>query len=202
MAKRLRAWTCRTWLEAMVQNTASSIGFPRPTLTEAPNVLSRAAPTVAPEGSFSPPSQTGLDASGRMSSVTGPKDPAEADPAAVSPPVGQPDTRDAAYSAAYRACMASGDAAAGVTLGILNCVGDENARQDARLNQGYTAALARLSPTAGEALRTSEREWLHSRDANCKQAMENEGGTLGSVIYSQCVLKQEAARADYVEALR
>ena len=44
---------------------------------------------------------------------------------------------EARYSAAYRTCLATGDAAKGVTSGLLDCNGAEIDRQDARLNRTY-----------------------------------------------------------------
>ena len=98
------------------------------------------------------------------------------------------------YSAAYRTCMASGEAASGVTVAVMSCTGDELARQDATLNQLYRAAMARLPPADGVALRTQERAWIKSRDAQCHQQMDDAGGTLGAQIYAKCTLDQTVSR--------
>ena len=99
--------------------------------------------------------------------------------------------------------MATGDAANGVTAGILDCVGAETSRQDAQLNQVYRAAITRLPLDRSQALRLSERAWIKSRDAGCKVSMGDEAdGTLGSVIYAQCVLEEEAKRVGYIKGLR
>jgi uncharacterized protein YecT (DUF1311 family) len=95
--------------------------------------------------------------------------------------------------------MATGEAAGGVTSAILDCAGAETARQDARLNQIYKAVMDRMPPDQQAQLRTSERDWIKSRDSTCKAAMGDEAeGTLGAVIYAQCILKQEAARIAYL----
>ena len=107
---------------------------------------------------------------------------------------------DRGYSAAYRACMSTGDAADGITLAVLNCIGAETTLQDARLNHRYKLVMTHLTSDRQEALRASERAWLKSRDASCKAEAVEEGGTLGSIIGAQCVLKQEAERVRYVEA--
>ena len=99
------------------------------------------------------------------------------------------------YSAAYRTCMASGEAASGVTVAVMSCTGDELARQDATLNQLYRAAMARLPTGAGASLKAQERAWIKSRDAQCHQQMEDAGGgTLSEVVYSKCELDQTITR--------
>ena len=99
------------------------------------------------------------------------------------------------YSAAYRTCMASDDARSGVTVALMNCTGDELARQDATLNRLYRAAMARLPAGQGASLKTQERSWIKSRDAQCHQQIEDAGGgTLSEVVYSKCELDQTVHR--------
>ena len=99
------------------------------------------------------------------------------------------------YSAAYRTCMTSGEAASGVTVAVMSCTGDELARQDATLNQLYRGAMVRLPTAQGASLKAQERAWIKSRDAQCHQQMEDAGGgTLSEVDYSKCELDQTVSR--------
>lgn len=106
-----------------------------------------------------------------------------------------------AFSAEYRQCMASGDAAIGVTAAMLDCIGAENARQDARLNAAYKRAMARLDPAGKTRLRQSERAWIAQRDSRCEKAAASEGGgSMAGLLYADCVLQETARRAGWLEA--
>jgi uncharacterized protein YecT (DUF1311 family) len=110
---------------------------------------------------------------------------------------------EARYSAAYRNCLATGDAAKGVTSGMLDCNGAEIERQDARLNRTYRTVMARLAPPAQAKLRASERAWIGQRDRSCRRdAAVAEGGTLASVIYSGCILDRTIERTMWLERYR
>ena len=110
---------------------------------------------------------------------------------------------EARYSAAYRTCLATGDAAKGVTSGMLDCNGTEIERQDARLNRTYRAVMARLAPPARAKLRASERAWIAERDRSCRRdSKAAEGGTLASVIYSGCILDRTIERTMWLERYR
>ena len=110
---------------------------------------------------------------------------------------------EARYSAAYRTCLATGDAAKGVTSGMLDCNGAEIDRQDARLNRTYRAVMARLAPPARTKLRASERAWIGERDRSCRRDSKvAEGGTLASVIYSGCILDRTIERTMWLERYR
>ena len=110
---------------------------------------------------------------------------------------------EARYSAAYRTCMATGDAAKGVTVGLLDCNGTEIDRQDDRLNRTYRTVMARLAPPARARLRASERAWIKQRDRSCRRTSGSaEGGTLASVIYSGCILDRTIERTMWLERYR
>jgi len=122
--------------------------------------------------------------------------------AAASPGSAKQDVSDGT-SAAYNACMASGDAARGITLGINNCLGDEIDRQDTALNQTYKAVLARLSPARQANLRAAERKWIPARDRRCRREMGDEaGGTLGDIIYRTCIMYETINRTDWLKRYR
>jgi uncharacterized protein YecT (DUF1311 family) len=106
-------------------------------------------------------------------------------------------------SATYNACMASGDAARGITLGINNCTGAEIDRQDAALNRTYKAVLARLSPARQADLRAAERKWIPARDRRCTREMGDEaGGTLGDIMYRNCILYETINRTAWLKRYR
>ncbi|TGX40871.1 DUF1311 domain-containing protein [Sphingomonas naasensis] len=108
---------------------------------------------------------------------------------------------DAALSADYHACMAHGDAASGVTSAMLDCIAAETARQDARLNRAYKAAMAARDPAGRTRLRQSERAWIARRDARCQKASASEGGgSAAGLVYADCVMQETVARAGWLEA--
>ena len=106
---------------------------------------------------------------------------------------------DKRKSADYKTCMASGDAASGVTSGILDCNGSEIDRQDAKLNQAYKMVMARLPQAKKMDLRSSERLWIVDRDRRCSRKQEEVGGTLGSIVYSSCILDETIKRTIWLE---
>src|SRR5437868_4258893 len=64
------------------------------------------------------------------------------------------------YSRDYRQCMATGEAANGITGAIMDCNGAEIYRQDARLNQAYNMVMMRLGASQKATLRAFERSWI------------------------------------------
>jgi uncharacterized protein YecT (DUF1311 family) len=107
---------------------------------------------------------------------------------------------DSRYSREYRECMASGDAANGVTVGIMSCNGIEIDQQDTRLNQAYRMVMTRLNVQKKTALRTSERNWIRQRDEKCRRkSAAAEGGSLAGIIYSKCILDETIKRRIWLE---
>jgi uncharacterized protein YecT (DUF1311 family) len=110
---------------------------------------------------------------------------------------------DDGTSATYKACMASGDAADGITLGINNCTGAEIDRQDEKLNKTYRATLARLSPARRAVLRAAERKWIPARDRRCRRESDEDGdGTLGDMMYRTCIMYETINRTLWLKAYR
>lgn len=108
---------------------------------------------------------------------------------------------EAAYSPSFNHCMESGDAAQGITSGIMDCNGTENTLQNARLNQAYKTVMARLSAPQQAKLRTSERDWIKRRDARCREAADEAGGGSASgIIYSSCFLDETIKRTLWLKA--
>lgn len=96
---------------------------------------------------------------------------------------------EAASTPEFDKCMDTGDAKAGVTAAMLDCMGAENQRQDARLNAAYKALLDRSDPAAREKIRADERAWLKKRKAFCDAPSEDSGGgTADSLNRSGCYI--------------
>jgi uncharacterized protein YecT (DUF1311 family) len=91
-------------------------------------------------------------------------------------------------------CMNSGDAAKGITVGMMDCYGGEIDRQDVRLNSVYRTLIARLSPAQQEKLRVEERAWIKQRDRICRGRIAGETGSMSGLIYSECALDQTIRR--------
>lgn len=99
------------------------------------------------------------------------------------------------YTADYRRCMASGDAANGVTSALIDCARLENDRQDRILNDTYKTIMATLPDARKDQLRQDERAWLKQRKAKCDaEAAEDAGGSLAEVDYNDCMLKSTTER--------
>lgn len=103
------------------------------------------------------------------------------------------------YSPQYARCLRSGDAAKGVTVAMAGCVNAEYAKQDARLNAAYAAAMEKRSPQAREALRNEQRAWIKRRDASCEEGLS--GGTLDLIERPGCRLAMTATRAVELERM-
>lgn len=110
---------------------------------------------------------------------------------------------EARYSPDYNTCMASGDAANGVTSGLMDCSSAEIDRQDTRLNEAYKVVMMRFNPSQKSVLRASERAWIGERNARCFRASASEqGGSLAGVIYSNCVLDETIKRLIWLETYK
>lgn len=105
------------------------------------------------------------------------------------------------FSRAYDDCMGSGEAANGVTAAMMDCIGAEIDREDARLNQAYKMVMSRLTSPQKTALRSSERTWIKARDARCKAGGDG-GGSLDGVLYANCILDATARRVRFLETYR
>ena len=99
---------------------------------------------------------------------------------------------EAQFSSTLNNCLASGDAAKGVTSAMSTCIGDELQLQDVNLNQVYNAALARLGPQQQEALRVEQRAWISARDSKCEKTRS--GGTIDAVQVPMCLLEETVRR--------
>jgi len=103
---------------------------------------------------------------------------------------------DTGLSNQFSVCM---DKSGGVTLYMLDCIGEETNRQDARLNKAYKEIMAQLSPARKKELRKAQRAWIKFRDANCNFYADPDGGTSATLNSNDCFMSSTAARANELE---
>ena len=106
---------------------------------------------------------------------------------------------DADKSKDYLACM---DKAAGVTSEMLNCIGAEMKRQDAKLNENYKALLLKLAKKRKDELQEAQRAWIKFRDLNCNfYGSAYEGGSFAQVAVNDCFLDATTDRVKELQRL-
>jgi uncharacterized protein YecT (DUF1311 family) len=102
---------------------------------------------------------------------------------------------EAKLRGSFQPCV---DKAAGATWPTQDCIEREFEHQDARLNKAYQALMKALPEQGQTELRTSQRQWLSSRDADCPWDDDTEGQ--GRRIESNyCVMEKTALRAGELE---
>ncbi|MGV8806076.1 MAG: lysozyme inhibitor LprI family protein [Polaromonas sp.] len=106
---------------------------------------------------------------------------------------------DAGQSRQYAACM---DKSGATTMGMIECMTEENRRQDARLNKAYKALMADLPPARQAQLQQVQRAWIKYRDANCGFYDDPDGGTLARVSANDCMMSATTRRAQELESFR
>lgn len=116
--------------------------------------------------------------------------------AAIMPLASQ--AQDAGLSKQFNACM---DKSGGVTQSMVECIGAETQRQDARLNKVYKTLAANLSPERKKQLQEAQRAWIKFRDANCGFYYDPDGGTMARVSANDCVMTMTSNRAKELENL-
>ena len=104
------------------------------------------------------------------------------------------------YSNRYKTCVKDAD---GVTLALKDCASAEYKIWDDQLNADYRSIMSELPAARRISFRSNERDWLKRRDADCvKQRASQDGGSLGDILYTQCVLNTTIARAHYVRLFK
>jgi uncharacterized protein YecT (DUF1311 family) len=110
---------------------------------------------------------------------------------------------EAALTAGYRRCMATGAAAEGVTSGIMDCLGAEIDRQDDRLNRTYRELMGRLPPARKTTLRNLQRAWIRQRDEGCAAEPEAQaGGSIAAITHNDCILRETTRRVIWLKGYR
>ena len=100
----------------------------------------------------------------------------------------------------YDVCM---DKSGGVTLDMLNCIGAETKRQDARLNKIYKEVMAAQPDDAGKKrLLEAQRAWIKFRDADVDFYRDPNGGTAATLAGSDRYLMMTAERASELEKFK
>ena len=105
---------------------------------------------------------------------------------------------DKNMSPEYATCI---DKSNGVTGEMLDCMGAEFTRQDARLNENYKRLMSKLSAKRKEALLEAQRAWIKFRDANCNFYYDPEGGSAAHLAGTDCNLNATADRATELKDL-
>lgn len=106
--------------------------------------------------------------------------------------------QDQHLSKTFSACM---DQSGGVTQAMIECMGAETQRQDARLNKAYKALMSNLAAERKKPLQAAQRAWLAFRDTNCDFYFDPDGGSLARVSANDCVMTMTATRAHELENL-
>jgi uncharacterized protein YecT (DUF1311 family) len=102
------------------------------------------------------------------------------------------------HTPAFRACMADGAAARGVTVAMLDCIDDEIRRHDELLNARYRRIMERLPARRAEQLRRLQRSWIGDRDRRCGAAGRGSAGTAANLAVQECFLTQTMSRAEWL----
>lgn len=90
----------------------------------------------------------------------------------------------------------------GTTAGRRYCLGDENRRQDARLNRAYREGMKKLRSARQELLRRSQRAWIQFAASQCElEAGPPTGGTDWGDELAICDIHWRAYRAMFLESL-
>lgn len=97
----------------------------------------------------------------------------------------------------FAACM---DSSGGVTVDMMNCIGDETKRQDVLLNSAYKHIMKKLSPSRKKQLQEVQRVWIKYRELNCNFYTNPDGGTLSMVNANSCLMSATAARAKELDS--
>lgn len=106
---------------------------------------------------------------------------------------------DVGLTKEYSACM---EHSGGVTMAMIDCISQETARQDLRLNRAYKVAMEQLTPARKKELQKAQRAWITFRDANCSFYADPEGGSMARVSANDCSLQTTASRARELEGLQ
>ncbi len=93
------------------------------------------------------------------------------------------------------------DKSGGVTMDMIECIGAEIQRQDARLNKAYKALTASLTPERKKQLQEAQRAWIKFRDSNCGFYYDPDGGSMARVSANDCLMNMTASRAKELESL-
>lgn len=94
------------------------------------------------------------------------------------------------------------DQSKGVTSKTLNCIAEEHAKQDKKLNLTYNELMQTLKKNRKQDLVDAQRLWVKFRDVNCNFYFDPDGGTSEAIFRSNCFINMTAERAYELEGLK
>lgn len=88
-----------------------------------------------------------------------------------------------------------------VTADIHECLSENYAAADAKLNEVYQAVMrSRPDQAARDGLRSSERAWIRYRDKHCNDEAEPEaGGTIVPLVMNSCYIEETDKRIRFLQ---
>lgn len=125
---------------------------------------------------------------------------------------GTPEAKRSCIGSSASACM-DATADGSTTIGMMQCLDEEHAYWDARLNQVYKnvradakaddaemAEIGSSAPKMAPALRDMQRAWIAYRDATCDFELSQwGGGSGGGPAILSCMLQMTGEQAIYLE---
>ena len=98
----------------------------------------------------------------------------------------------------YGRCI---EKAGAVDPAVLECISDEYARQDKRLNGAYRNLMGSLKVERKKQLLETQRLWGKYTEANCGFYHDPDGGTLARILAAECEVTARMERAAELEEL-
>lgn len=95
----------------------------------------------------------------------------------------------------YQRCL---DASGGVVPAMQDCIDEEHAWQDRRLNETYRRLVAHLPASEAATLRERQRAWIRQRDRDCDPGAAPGQGQLFDA--DSCRTRRTAERAAQLQA--
>lgn len=93
------------------------------------------------------------------------------------------------------------DKAGAIDPAVLECISEEYARQDKRLNAAYRNLTATLKGERKRQLLEAQRLWGKYTEANCGFYYDPNGGTLAHMLAAECEVTARITRAAELEQL-
>jgi len=84
---------------------------------------------------------------------------------------------------------------------VLDCISNEYARQDKRLNAAYRNLMGSLKGERKKQLLEAQRLWAKYTDANCGFYHDPDGGTSAPMLAAECEVTARIQRAAELEEL-
>ena len=98
----------------------------------------------------------------------------------------------------YKQCI---EKAGAVAPAVLECIGDENSRQDKQLNAAYRKLMTSLKGNRKKQLLETQRLWMKYTEANRSFYYDSDGGTSARMVSAECDATARILRAAELEEL-